>query len=49
MPELAWFALAVVVILAIGVAVGMLVAAVLTRWSEREDADDDEEPGAGRS
>jgi len=47
MPELAWFALVVVVVLGLGLAVGMLVAPRLTRWIERDDADD-EDPGAGQ-
>jgi hypothetical protein len=44
--ELAWFAVVVAVVLGVGLAVGILVAPALTRWTERANADD-EEPRAG--
>ncbi|HVL53624.1 MAG TPA: hypothetical protein VM344_05135 [Vitreimonas sp.] len=46
MPELGWFAVAVGAVLVVGLAVGMLLAPAMTRWSER-DGGDDEDPGAG--
>jgi hypothetical protein len=49
MADLALFVIAVVVVLGVGLTVGMLVAPILLRWVERDDADPaDEEPGAGQ-